>query len=288
MESASPGFWSRLPVSLRAIVSGLLIALVAANVWPVLLVSLGVPLATISEAVFLSLYIWWATGGGPPRKTQDSRAFAFRRRALSSTRWFWGIVAAVFFAVTIHAAIVLLFRFFPFPKEAFRHGYNFSFIPSLPLKWLAVVVSATSAGICEETGFRGYMQRPIEQRHGAPIAIVVSSLLFTLLHLNKTWATLGMVPIVFLAGILLGLLAWSAGSLVPGMIGHVTMDIGLFAYWWTGIAGDFTARPITETGIDVSFSIAFVVFIASLLIVLYAICTLRRTTPEQARFPIPS
>jgi membrane protease YdiL (CAAX protease family) len=279
MESASPGFWSRLPVSLRAIVSGLLIALVAANVWPVLLVNLGVPLATISEAVFLSLYIWWATGGGPPRKTQDSRAFAFRRRALSSTRWFWGIVAAVFFAVTIHTAIVLLFRFVPFPKEAFRHGYNFSFIPSLPLKWLAVVVSATSAGICEETGFRGYMQRPIERRHGAPIAIVVSSLLFTLLHLNKTWATLGMVPIVFLAGILLGLLAWSAGSLVPGIIGHVLMDIGLFAYWWTGIAGDFTARPITETGIDVSFSIACVVFIASLLIVLYAISTLRRTTP---------
>ena len=277
MESALPGFWSRLPVSLRSIVSGILIALVAANVWPVLLVSLGVPLATISEAVFLSLYVWWAGGGGPPRKTQDSRAFAFRRRALSSTRWFWGIVAAVFFAVTIHAAIVLLFRFFPFPKEAFRHGYNFSFIPSLPLKWLAVVVSATSAGICEETGFRGYMQRPIEQRHGAPIAILVSSLFFTLLHLNKTWATLGMVPIVFLAGLLLGLLAWSAGSLVPGMIGHVMMDIGLFAYWWTGIAGDFAARPITETGVDVSFSIACVVFIASIFIVLHAISKLRRT-----------
>jgi hypothetical protein len=31
------------------------------------------------------------------------------------------------------------------------------------------------------------------------------------------------------------------------------MDIGLFAYWWTGIAGDFTARPITETGVDQPF-----------------------------------
>jgi membrane protease YdiL (CAAX protease family) len=276
MESASPGFWSRLPVSLRAIVTGLLIALVAANVWPILLVNLGVPLAAISEAVFLSLYLWWASGGGLPRKTRASRAFAFRRRALLSTQWFWSIVSALFFAVTILAAIVLLFRFFPFPKEAFRHGYNFSFIPSLPLKWLAVVVSAASAGICEETGFRGYMQRPIEQRHGAPIAILVSSIFFTLLHLNKTWATLGMVPIVFLAGVLLGLLAWSAGSLIPCMIGHVMMDIGLFAYWWTGIAGDFTARPLTETGVDLSFSIACVVFIASLLIVLYSIFKLRR------------
>src|ERR1700761_3158154 len=42
-------------------------------------------------------------------------------------------------------------------------------------------------------------------------------------------------PIVFGAGVLLGLLAWSSGSLIPGMIGHIMMDIGLFAYWWTGI-----------------------------------------------------
>ena len=114
------------------------------------------------------------------------------------------MIAAIFFAVTIHAAIVLLFRFVPFPMAAFRRGYDFSFIPSLPLKWLAVVVSATSAGICEETGFRGYMQRPIEQRHGAPVAILVSSFFFMALHLTKGWATLGMVPIVFGAGVLLG------------------------------------------------------------------------------------
>jgi membrane protease YdiL (CAAX protease family) len=49
-------------------------------------------------------------------------------------------------------------------------------------RWLAVVVSAASAGICEETGFRGYMQRPIEQRHGAPVAILISSFFFMALH----------------------------------------------------------------------------------------------------------
>ena len=270
-------FWTRLPVWLRAIVSGLLVALTAANVWPVLLVSLAVPLASITEMIFLSFYIWWAAGGGPPRSTQQSRVFAFRRRPLTATVWFWSITGAIFFAVTIHAAIVLLFRFVPFPKEAFRQGYNLSFIPSLSLKWLAVVVSAASAGICEEIGFRGYMQRPIEQRHGAPTAILVSSLFFTLVHLNKTWATLGMVPIVLLAGVLLGLLAWSAGSLISCIIGHVVMDIGLFAYWWTRIAGDFTARPIFEAGVDFSFAIACLVFVASLLVVLRAMSKLRQS-----------
>jgi hypothetical protein len=158
---------------------------------------------------------------------------------------------------------------------AFRQGYDFSFIPSLPLRWIAVVVSATSAGICEETGFRGYMQRPIEQRHGAPVAILISSLFFTAVHLTKDWAMVGMVPIVFGAGVLLGLLAWSSGTLIFGMIGHVVMDIGLFAYWWTGIAGTFTARPITETGVDQSFLIACAVFATSLFIGLLAISKLR-------------
>ena len=267
--------WTKLPISLRAIISGLLIALAAANVWPLLLLNLGVPLAAFAEAIFLALYLWWAGGGGPPRTTQAARATAFRRGRLSPTQWSWGLIAALFFAATIHASIVLLFRFVPFPMAAFRHGYDFSFIAALPLRWLAVVVSAISAGICEETGFRGYMQRPIEQRYGAPVAILISSLFFMALHLTKGWATPGMVPIVFGAGVLLGLLAWSSGSLIPGMIGHAVMDIGLFAYWWTGIAGDFTAQPITETGVDQPFLIACAAFTTSFLIVLLAISRLR-------------
>ena len=235
------------------------------------------PLAASVELLFLGLYVWWASGGGPPRRTQAARNIAFRSNSFSSTQWLWVIIAALSFAVTIHAAITLLFRFVAFPTEAFGRGYDFSFIPSRTLQWIAVVVSAMSAGICEETGFRGYMQQPIELRHGPPIAILVSSLLFTVIHLTKGWALIGMVPIVFGAGVLLGLLAWSSASLIPSMIGHVVMDIGLFAYWWTGIAGDFIARPISETGIDRLFLIACAAFAVTLATVLFAISKLRQT-----------
>src|SRR5262249_22981462 len=160
-------------------------------------------------------YLWWASGGGPPPTTRAARGTAFRRGALSPEQWTWGLIAALAFAATIHAAMVLLFRLVAFPIDAFRQDYDVSFIPSLPLRWLAVVISGASAGICEETGFRGYMQQPIEQRHSAAIAILVSSLFFMLLHLTKAWATVGMVPIVFGAGVLLGLLAWSSASLIP-------------------------------------------------------------------------
>ena len=244
----APNVWTRLPIALRAIVFGILIALVAANVWPLLPLNLGVPAAAITEGIFLGLYVWWAGGGGPPRSTRAERATAFRRGRLSPERWFWGVTGALFFAATMHAFIVLPFRFVPFPMAAFRHGYDFPFIPSLRLKWIAVVVSAASTGIWEETGFRGYMQRPIEQRHGAMVAIPISSLFFVVVHLTKELAAIGMAPIVFGAGCCWGLLARSSGPLIPSMIGHTAMDLGLFGYWWTGNARGFHGASDFRSG----------------------------------------
>ena len=162
-------------------------------------------------------------------------------------QWTWGVVAALSFAATIHAAIVLLFRFVPFPMEAFRNGYDVSFIPSLPLKWIAAVVSAASAGICEETGFRGYMQYPIEHRHGAPTAIFVSSVFFMLLHLTKGWAVVGMVLLFGGMGA-----AWSQHAIADEP--H-RFDVTVFEYnseWVGGKPQDIThlindaTRPYAE------------------------------------------
>ncbi len=272
----SRGIWGRVPVIIRAVVNGILVGLIAANVWPLLLIKLGAPVASAAEVVFLAVYMWWAAGGGPPARLRAVRADDFRATRLTGAQWFWGIIAALAFAATVHAAIVLLFRFVPFPAQAFHKGYDFSFIPSRQLQWLAVVVSALSAGVCEETGFRGYMQRPIENRHGPFVAILISSLFFMLLHLNKDWALIGMVPIVFAAGMLLGVLARASGTLLFCMLGHWIMDIGLFAYWWTQIAGTFAQRPISETGMDQAFTIECGAFAAVLVVLLIAMVRLRR------------
>src|ERR1700676_1138523 len=184
--------WGRIPVVIRAIVSGLLIGMIAANIWPIFVVTfsllkLNMPAAAAAELLFLGVYVWWAAGGGPPRALQAARAEYFRKRPLSGAQWLWGMVAAISFAATIHAALILVFRFVPFPADAFHHGYDLSFIPSRQMQWLACIVSTLSAGVCEETGFRGYMQTPIEKRHGPVIAILISSLVFMLLHLTKDW-----------------------------------------------------------------------------------------------------
>jgi membrane protease YdiL (CAAX protease family) len=279
-EAQSRGIWGRVPIVIRAVIIGILVGLTAANVWPLLLINLGAPIASAAEVAFLAAYLWWASGGGPPARFRAVRADNFRAMRLTGAQWSWGVIAALAFAATVHASIVLLFRLVPFPAEAFHKGYDFSFIASRPLQWLAVVVSALSAGVCEETGFRGYMQRPIENRHGPVVAILVSSLFFMMLHLNKDWALIGMVPIVFGAGVLLGVLARASGTLLFGMLGHWIMDIGLFAYWWTQIAGTFTQRPISETGMDQTFYVECGVFAVALVVLLLATVSLRRLRPD--------
>ena len=266
----------KVPVVVRALIIGLIVALVPANVWPLLLGTLGVPLGSGVEILFLALFLWWVSGNGPPRSNQNSRRSAFRCPILSQGQWPWGLLVASLFAATIHTAIVVLFRLVPYPAESFRHGYDISFVPSLSLQWVAIVISAASAAICEETGFRGYMQQPIEQRFGIVTGVLISSFFFTLVHLNKSWALLGMIPIVFGAGVLLGLIAWASGSLIPGMIGHFVMDVGLFAYWWTGLAGNFAAKPITETGLDRPFLVTCLALMILLPILILAIGKLRR------------
>jgi len=275
-EGNSNSVWGRMPVVIRAVIGGILVGMIAANIWPILLVALGMPIAAVAEVAFLALYTWWAAGGGAPARFKATRADYFRVRPLSRAQWIWGSIAALSFAATIHAAIVLLFRFVPFPAAAFHRGYDFSFIASRQMQWLACVVSALSAAVCEETGFRGYMQRPIENRHGPVAAILISSLLFMLLHLTKDWALIGMVPIVFLGGFLLGLLAWASGTLVFGMLGHWIMDIGLFAYWWTQIAGTFQQRPISDVGLDPAFFFECAAFAVMLILVLAATSRLRK------------
>jgi hypothetical protein len=55
----------------------LLVGLLAANIWPVMLVALGMPLAAVGEVIFLALYVAWVAGNGPPNGWRLARAENF-------------------------------------------------------------------------------------------------------------------------------------------------------------------------------------------------------------------
>src|SRR5450755_194379 len=101
-QKGSKNPWNRVPVIIRAVFGGILVGMIAANVWPILLLKIGMPSAAGAELVFLALYVWWVAGGGPPVRFKALRADYFRVRFLSGSQWLWGVIAAASFAVTIH------------------------------------------------------------------------------------------------------------------------------------------------------------------------------------------
>ncbi len=154
---------------------------------------------------------------------------------------------------------------------------EYKMLDSMPawVAWAIIIMSSIVAGICEETGFRGYTQVPLEKRYGPKLAIILTSLVFLLIHLSKSWAT-PILPHIFFASVILGILAWKSGSLIPGIIGHSILDIFDYSVWWTHLTGEFKRQTIFKTGIDAHFLIWTMIFLLALFAFFYAISRLKK------------
>ncbi|HTW37001.1 MAG TPA: CPBP family intramembrane glutamic endopeptidase [Steroidobacteraceae bacterium] len=85
--------------------------------------------------------------------------------------------------------------------------------------WIGV---SASAGICEETVFRGYLQRQLMVMTGSrPAGMLLAAAAFGLAHLYQGWR---MATVIGAYGLMLGLLAYWRRTVRPGMIAHAWQD----------------------------------------------------------------
>jgi membrane protease YdiL (CAAX protease family) len=82
-----------------------------------------------------------------------------------------------------------------------------------------VLFIALAPGLCEELLFRGYCQRRFLERWHPAVAILVSSLIFALFHVDPHT-----VVFAFPLGIWIGLMAWHSGSIWPGVLCHAAIN----------------------------------------------------------------
>jgi membrane protease YdiL (CAAX protease family) len=250
------GLWNRVPLVLRALIVGLVVMGLGVQVWNGLVVGalryelplvplLTMPLLLVVYWLFFSGSLVWSA-------TKPARREAFRATSLSRATWLWGLAGAGLFVVAFHASVFTLFRLVPYPAIQFVVPAVLAKIPA-NLLWPYVILASIVAGVCEETGFRGYMQQPLERRYGPILAIVLTTVGFVALHLNQTWIGALLFPAI-LASLMLGVLAYVSRSLIPSMIGHAVMDVFNFGFWWWHLLGEYTRRPISETGIDLNFA----------------------------------
>ncbi|MBD3224673.1 MAG: CPBP family intramembrane metalloprotease [Caldithrix sp.] len=87
--------------------------------------------------------------------------------------------------------------------------------------WVLVILGAVVvAGIAEEALFRGFFQVTLEQKGDATRAVLLSSLGWTLIHMNPYWAIQ-----IFIMGVFIGFLAWRTNSIIPAIIVHGTNNL---------------------------------------------------------------
>ena len=202
-----------------------------------------------------------------PQATAEIRRDRFRATRLPPAVWRWSLIAALLLVVIAQASFVVTFRIIELP-DSFTAGYRFDALPTW-LAWSAIVMASLVAGICEEIGFRGYMQVPLERRYGPVVGTTIVSIAFVVFHLNQAWAPPVLVHL-FAFSALWGILAYASGSLIPAMISHIVADIFNFSYWWTDVAGTFDRRPVAETGNDAHFFIWALILLASVALFSWA------------------
>jgi hypothetical protein len=71
------------------------------------------------------------------------------------------------------------------------------------------------AAFAEEILFRGFLQVSLERKGDPTRAVLLTSLTWTMIHMNPWWAIQ-----IFLMGVVIGFLAWRADSIVPAIIVH--------------------------------------------------------------------
>ena len=255
-------------------VTGLLVTLIGITFWGIDFAFIPIPWSLLIMVIILWIYVKYFSGSWPQNNNAEFRKNNFRKIKLPGRVWKLGLTGAILFIVIFQSGFVVTFRLIQFPEQEFKSQYKI--LETLPraLAWLTVLVGSLVAGICEETGFRGYMQVPIEKRYGPYWGIFITSLFFFLLHLNKTWAPLITIHIFF-ASILLGLLAYYTRSLLPGMLGHTIIDVFNFSYWWSSLAGNFAWKTIRITGLDAHFIFWSLILMISIILFFFTIGKLK-------------
>jgi membrane protease YdiL (CAAX protease family) len=106
--------------------------------------------------------------------------------------------------------------FLPTPEIFLK--YLDSLKADTPLDWILLIMGVVIiASISEEILFRGFLQVSLERKGDITRAVILSSVTWTIIHVNPYWAIQ-----IFITGVIIGFLAWRTNSVYPTMIVHAT------------------------------------------------------------------
>lgn len=207
-------------------------------------------------------------GDGPPETTREFRRQGLRANRVSRRGWAWSLVAGGLGLVALVLALRIANRLVQLPLQQMP---DLSGIPAYTV-WTLFLAAAPIAGLIEEAAFRGYMQGPIERRHGLVVGILITGTIFALVHLDFTpvlW------PYYIAVSAVYGTLTSLTNSVWPAVVlhtgGNVYSNIDLLLHGradWQASAA--STRLVWETGVDLAFMQLMAALLVSIVAMLWA------------------
>lgn len=282
--------WRRLPVVVRAGLIGIAAGAAGTLPWAALVAAnikyqSALPWAVPVMAIYLWLYWrYLVRGSGWPRSTAELRRVNARANAVPDDAWGPALLAGLLGLGCVLLLQGILSRLVALPQQ---RELDVSLYPvGTVLMW--VVMSSIVAGVVEETSFRGYLQRPIERRHGPVIAILITGSLFGFVHFTHSEVGVVLLPFYMSAAAVYGALAYFTDSTLPGMVlhagGNMFSAFDLFTRGRSEWQLSAVAKPlIWETGPDAAFwgNLVALVIVAALTV--WAYSALARVTRGVSR-----
>lgn len=272
-------FFRYVPTVIWAPILGFTVMSVGVFAWQILarfnvLASPSIPWSTPVTAVFLWAYFRYFSGTWWPGSTQSFRRTCLRANPIESRMRSTVVATAVAglgFTLSLH---FLSLRLIDLPPDALSFTPKGLDIPWWTL-WVSVVMASIVAGVCEEAGIRGYLQSPVERRHGRVPAVMLSALVFTVMHFNRELGIALALPF-FVSALWYGAITSLANSIIPMILVHISLDIILIGYH------DLLAGPVPppfhQSGPSLGFAANVIVVLVLASMLIHQLLRLKRLT----------
>jgi membrane protease YdiL (CAAX protease family) len=244
-----------LSSQMRALASsallGFAITVFGAGVWATLAtVNLastpGIPWSVPVMAVVLWLMWQYLGGRWWPRNTSAARHFCLRANPVPGSVFAWAQVAGGLSLVALAGYWIVLSQLVRMPGNAVPVLSSYP----LPTVLLTIGMASLAAPLTEEPAFRGYCQVILERQFRAPTAVIISSILFSLVHGPTQGFLWPKLFVYFFVGVMFGTTAHLANSIVPNIPVHFFGLLIFFTLIWPR---DASRGLLAENGADAWF-----------------------------------
>ncbi len=249
-------FWKKVPVLIRAILSGLAVSLSLIIPWGAMFQAniagnINIPWCVVAIAIYT--LFWWRFVNKWLKKKETSQK---KENTTAQISWGWAFLIGGLVTAGLYILLLLTMQVF---KLDTAKGFDFSKISTLSFFLYALAGSAVAA-FAEETGYRGYMQQILLGKYRFIPAVCIVAVVFASGHLINPNAVYFLL-LYIIASVNYSFIVKTTSSLVPVIILHFLVNFASYCFIWMN-----RAKPAAEINVVIWTGIALMLILLGAII----------------------